>query len=323
MTTDGAASGTVAILGAGVMGETLLSGLLRAGRRPDDVVVAERRPDRAAEIAARHGVRVLGNAEAASLADTVVLVVKPQDVEGVLAEIRDAVTPGTLVVSIAAGIPTAFVEQRLAGGVAVVRAMPNTPALVGEGMTAISPGACCLPEHTGRAEALLAAMGAVLRVPEYQQDAVTAVSGSGPAYVFYVAEAMIEAGCCSGSRGRRRPNSPSRRSSGPPGCSRRPAPTRRCFVNRSAARGARRWPLSGSSTTTGCGPRSSPRSRPRGTVPRSCPRLLSRSSAVPRGCGRSGTRPAGRGPSRGPPARSCRRTSRARGGTGRPRAGEA
>ncbi|MDQ1287480.1 MAG: pyrroline-5-carboxylate reductase [Actinomycetota bacterium] len=194
MTTDGAASGTVAILGAGVMGETLLSGLLRAGRRPDDVVVAERRPDRAAEIAARHGVRVLGNAEAASLADTVVLVVKPQDVEGVLAEIRDAVTPGTLVVSIAAGIPTAFVEQRLAGGVAVVRAMPNTPALVGEGMTAISPGACCLPEHTGRAEAMLAAMGAVLRVPEYQQDAVTAVSGSGPAYVFYVAEAMIEAG---------------------------------------------------------------------------------------------------------------------------------
>jgi pyrroline-5-carboxylate reductase len=188
------ATETVAILGAGVMGETLLSGLLRAGRSADDVVITERRPERAAELSARYGVKVLGNAEAAGVADTVVLVVKPQDIAGLLAEIGDAIGPGTLVVSIAAGISTGFVEQRLADGVAVVRVMPNTPALVDQGMAAISPGSHCDPEHLDRARALLSATGKVLEVAEYHQDAVTAISGSGPAYIFYVVEAMIEAG---------------------------------------------------------------------------------------------------------------------------------
>jgi pyrroline-5-carboxylate reductase len=187
-------SETVAILGAGVMGETLLSGLLRAGRSPDDVVITERRPDRAAQLAATYGVKVLENVEAAEAADTVVLVVKPQDISGLLGEIRGAVARGKLVVSIAAGITTAFVEQRLAEGVAVVRVMPNTPALVDQGMAAISPGSHCSAEHLARAEALLSATGKVLQVPEYHQDAVTAISGSGPAYIFYVVEAMIEAG---------------------------------------------------------------------------------------------------------------------------------
>jgi pyrroline-5-carboxylate reductase len=185
---------TIAILGAGVMGETLLSGLLRAGRRADDVVITERRPERAAELAGKYGVKVLGNAEAAGRADTVVLVVKPQDITTLAAEIRDALRPGALVVSIAAGISTAFLEEKLPSGAAVVRVMPNTPALVDQGMAAISPGSHCDDAHLARAEALLSATGKVVRVPEYHQDAVTAISGSGPAYIFYVVEAMIEAG---------------------------------------------------------------------------------------------------------------------------------
>src|SRR5664280_313432 len=151
-----------AILGAGVMGETLLSGLLRAGRPAEDVVITERRPERAAELAGRYGVKVMGNAEAAASADTVVLVVKPQDIAALLAEITHSVVAGSLVVSIAAGITTAFVESRLPEGVAVVRVMPNTPALVDEGMAAISPGTHCSAAHLARAEALLSATGKVI-----------------------------------------------------------------------------------------------------------------------------------------------------------------
>jgi pyrroline-5-carboxylate reductase len=184
----------VAVLGAGVMGETLVSGLLRAGWDAADIVITERREDRAAELAERYHVRVLENAEAAAAADTVVLVVKPQDLTGLLEEVAGSLRPGALVVCIAAGITTAFVEQRLPAGVPVVRVMPNTPALVDEGMAAVSPGAHCDTAHLERAEALLRATGKVVRVPEYQQDAVTAISGSGPAYIFYVVEAMIEAG---------------------------------------------------------------------------------------------------------------------------------
>src|SRR5687767_10788407 len=104
--------GTVAILGAGVMGETLLSGLIRAGRSADDLLVTTRRPDRADALAAKYGVRSVSNVEAAGLADTLVLVVKPQDMGGLVEEIRDHVTPGSLVVSLAAGIPTAYLESR-------------------------------------------------------------------------------------------------------------------------------------------------------------------------------------------------------------------
>ena len=184
----------IAILGGGVMGETLLSGLLRAGRAVEDVVITERRPARAAELAERYGVKVLENTEAVAEAETVVTVVKPQDMSGLLAEIAPAVRPGALVVSIAAGITTSFVEERLPAGTAVVRVMPNTPALVDQGMAAISPGSHCDAAHLARAEALLAATGKVVEVAEYHQDAVTAISGSGPAYIFYVVEAMIEAG---------------------------------------------------------------------------------------------------------------------------------
>lgn len=185
---------TVAIIGAGVMGETLLSGLLRAGRPAADVLVGEKRLERAAELAERYGVTVLSNVEAAERADTVLLVVKPQDIPDLLAELAPRLSPGKLVVSLAAGVTIEFLESRLPSGVAVVRAMPNTPALVDEGMAAISAGTCCSEEHLDEAEALLRATSKVVRVPESQQDAVTAVSGSGPAYFFLVVEAMIEAG---------------------------------------------------------------------------------------------------------------------------------
>lgn len=185
---------TIAILGGGVMGETLLSGLLRAGWSADEVVLSERRPERAAELADRYKVRTTTNLGAVSSSDTIVLVVKPQDIAGLLTEIRDTLRPGALVVSIAAGITTSFVEERLPAGAAVVRVMPNTPALVDQGMAAISPGSHCDDAHLARARALLEATGKVVEVPEYHQDAITAISGSGPAYIFYVVEAMIEAG---------------------------------------------------------------------------------------------------------------------------------
>lgn len=187
-------SKTVAILGVGVMGSTLLSGLIRSGRDPADLVITGRNVQRVEELASTYGVRRMGNADAALAGDTLVLVVKPQDMAGLLAEIRDFVRPGALVVSLAAGITTCFLEERLPAGTAVVRVMPNTPALVDEGMAAISPGQHCDEVHLNEAEELLRSCGKVLRIAEKHLDAVTAISGSGPAYIFYVVEAMIEAG---------------------------------------------------------------------------------------------------------------------------------
>lgn len=184
----------VAVIGAGVMGETLVSGLMRAGRRPEELLLTERRPERAAELRERYGVEVVGNADAAAKADTLLIVVKPQDMAKVLEEMAPHLSTQTLVVSLAAGITTGFVESRLPEEVPVVRVMANTPALVDEGMSAISRGSSCDEAHLNEAEALLSAVGRVIRVPEMQQDAVTAVSGSGPAYIFFVVESMIEAG---------------------------------------------------------------------------------------------------------------------------------
>jgi pyrroline-5-carboxylate reductase len=186
--------GQTAIIGAGVMGETLLSGLVRAGRRVDNLLVGEKRPERASELEERYGVAVVSNVEATRKADTIALVVKPQDMGDVLDEIAPELRPGQLVVSLAAGITTAFIESRVPDGVAVVRVMPNTPALVDEGMAAISPGSHCDEAHLAEAESLMASVGKVLRIPERQQDAVTAISGSGPAYIYFVVESMIEAG---------------------------------------------------------------------------------------------------------------------------------
>ncbi|GAA1757875.1 MAG TPA: pyrroline-5-carboxylate reductase [Tetrasphaera sp.] len=185
---------TIAIFGAGVMGETLLSGLIRSGRAPGDLVITERRADRAAELEAKYGISVVDNAAAAESADVLVLVVKPQDMRSLLAEIAPAIAVGNVVISLAAGITTEVLEGGLPAGTSVVRVMPNTPALVDQGMAALSRGAHCTDEHMAIASDLLASCGKVIEVPESYQDAVTAISGSGPAYVFYVVEAMIEAG---------------------------------------------------------------------------------------------------------------------------------
>ena len=189
-----ASSQVTAILGAGVMGEALLSGLVRAGRPVEALLVGEKRPERARELAERYSVSVVSNLDATKLAETLVLVVKPQDMAGLLAEIGGEVRPGQLVVSMAAGITTAFLESRLTEGVPVVRVMPNTPALVDEGMAAIAAGSHCDDAHLASVEELLASTGRVMRIAERQMDAVTAISGTGPAYIFFVVEAMIEAG---------------------------------------------------------------------------------------------------------------------------------
>ncbi len=184
----------LAILGAGKMGEALLSGLIRSGTPVGSVVVTARREDRAKLLESRYGVATLGNAAAAAAARTLLLAVKPQDMAALLDDVGETVTSEQLVISVAAGIPTAFVERRLADGVPVVRVMSNTPVLVDEAMSVVSAGAHAREEHLVHAEELLGHVGKVLRVPESQQDAVTALSGSGPAYFFYLVEAMIDAG---------------------------------------------------------------------------------------------------------------------------------
>ena len=192
--TGSTTSGRLAIIGAGVMGETVLSGLLRAGWTADQIVATDRRLERQAELVERYGITMLENLEAAADADTLILVVKPQDMRDLLREIAPVIKPDALVVSLAAGVDTASIESALADGVAVVRVMPNTPAQVDEGMAAISPGSAADQDHLDRVTAILSATGRVVTVPERYQDAVTAISGSGPAYLFFVVEAMIEAG---------------------------------------------------------------------------------------------------------------------------------
>jgi pyrroline-5-carboxylate reductase len=184
----------VAVLGTGKMGEALLSGMLRSGTAPAEVVVTARRPERAATLRERYGVEVLGTAEAAGRADTLILTVKPQDMAALLDELAPHVPADRLVVTAAAGTTTAFIESRLAQGTPVVRVMSNTPVLVDEAMSAISAGTHAGEEHLARTESIFTPVGRTIRVPESQQDAVTALSGSGPAYFFYLVEAMTDAG---------------------------------------------------------------------------------------------------------------------------------
>jgi pyrroline-5-carboxylate reductase len=183
----------LAIIGGGKIGEALLSGLVRRSGS-GGIVVCERSPERSAQLSERYGVPVLGLAEAAARARVLLLAVKPQDIGTLLGSLADSVDAGHLVVSVAAGVPTSTIEAALPEGVPVVRVMPNTPALVDEGMSVLSAGAHADEGHLDEAEALLAAVGRVRRVPETQQDAVTALSGSGPAYFFYLVEAMVDAG---------------------------------------------------------------------------------------------------------------------------------
>lgn len=184
----------IAILGAGKMGEALLSGLLRAGREPSGIVVTEYRAERAAELRERYDVQAVPAAEAAKTADTLILAVKPQDMSALLDEIAPHIPADRQVISVAAGITTSFIEDRLAEGTPVVRVMPNTPVLVDQGMCVISAGTHAGEGHLARTEEMLRPVGKVARIPESLQDAATALSGSGPAYVYYLVEAMVDAG---------------------------------------------------------------------------------------------------------------------------------
>jgi len=184
----------LALLGGGVMGEALLAAALRGGLDPATVIVAEPDPARAADLSERHGVTTAPAEAAVAGADTVLVALKPGVVPGVMTQIAAHLAPGALVVSVAAGLPIATYESRLPAGTPVVRVMPNTPALVGKGASALAGGPHATEEHLARAEALLAPAGLVLRVAEKDLDAVTAISGSGPAYVFYLIAALTEAG---------------------------------------------------------------------------------------------------------------------------------
>jgi pyrroline-5-carboxylate reductase len=186
----------IAILGAGRIGESLIAGLLSAEwRRPEEIFATTRRAERAEELRERYGVAAtLSNAEAAAGAALVVIAVKPQDLEALLGDVGPVLEPDQTVLTIAAAIPTSVIEGRLAAGVPVVRAMPNTPSTVHEGMAGLCAGSHASDEDLTLAQDALEHLGAVVRVPESAMDAITAVSGSGPAYFALLAEAMIEAG---------------------------------------------------------------------------------------------------------------------------------
>jgi pyrroline-5-carboxylate reductase len=189
-------SARITVLGAGKAGEALIAGLLSSGWcKPGEVVATARHPDRLEEIEQRYGVRTTtDNAAAVQEADVVVIAVKPQDIETLLGDVGPALRPGQTVISIAAAIPTSLIESQVGDGVPVVRAMPNTPVTVHEGMAGIAPGAHAGEEHLVVAEEVLGSVGRSVRVEEAHMDAVTAVSGSGPAYFALLAESMIEAG---------------------------------------------------------------------------------------------------------------------------------
>lgn len=194
----------IAIIGGGNIGEALLAGLLQSGRQVKDLVVAEAYPARAAQLAEKYSVRVTDVADAAENAAYVIVAVKPDAVEGVVETLADAAADADsssveqVVVSVAAGVPTAFYEAKLPAGSPVVRVMPNTPMLVGAGITALSRGRYANEAQLAEVAEIFSAVGAVLTVPEKQMDAVTAVSGSGPAYFFLMVEAVVDAGVAAG-----------------------------------------------------------------------------------------------------------------------------
>jgi pyrroline-5-carboxylate reductase len=190
----------IAFIGAGNMGEALIRGLL-AGRTavPSQIIATDVRAERRDFLAKTFGVRAIDdNLSAVKAADIVVLAVKPQHVSEVLAGFKPAMSNRKLVISIAAGVTTARIERELGEGTRVMRVMPNTPALVGAGAAGVAKGAHATDDDLVTAESILGAVGICVRVEEKFIDAVTALSGSGPAYVFYVVEAMIKAGVAAG-----------------------------------------------------------------------------------------------------------------------------
>ncbi|WP_196772117.1 pyrroline-5-carboxylate reductase [Mycobacterium colombiense] len=194
----------IAIIGGGSIGEALLSGLLRAGRQVKDLVVVERVPERAKYLADTYSVLISSVSDAVENASFVVVAVKPADVESVMAEIARAAaaaesdTAEQVFVTVAAGITITYFESKLPAGTPVVRAMPNAAALVGAGVTALAKGRFVTAPQLEGVSALFDSVGGVLSVPEGQMDAVTALSGSGPAYFFLLVEALVDAGVAAG-----------------------------------------------------------------------------------------------------------------------------
>jgi len=194
----------IGIIGGGSMGEALLAGMLRAGRQVKDLVVAEKDPGRAKYLSEKYSVLVTTVGDAVDTATYVIVAVKPFDVEGLVAEIADAAaraetdTAEKVFVTIAAGVTTGFYENKLPAGSPVVRVMPNAPVVVGGGVSALAAGRFATAEHLKAVSAIFDAVGGVLTVPESQLDAVTAVSGSGPAYFFLMVEALVDAGVAAG-----------------------------------------------------------------------------------------------------------------------------
>jgi pyrroline-5-carboxylate reductase len=186
----------LAVLGAGKIGETLVRGLLEAGAAtPDRVTVTAGHPERLDDLRARFGVTgTLSNAMAARGADVVILAVKPQTLPTVVAEVGGVLEPRQLVISVAASVGTAFIEQGLRAAVPVVRAMPNTACLIGRGMTGLAAGTSATREHLALAAAVFDAVGRTVVVDEKHMDAVTGLSASGPAYLYVVIESLAEAG---------------------------------------------------------------------------------------------------------------------------------
>ena len=189
----------IAIIGGGTMGEALLSGLLRSGRQVKDLVVAERVPERARYLADTYSVLVTSVADAAANATFVVVAVKPVNVAAIIGELAKAAAQAEndgveqVFVSVVAGITIKYFESKFPAGTSVIRAMPNAPALVGAGISALAPGRFVSAEQLKEVSALFDSVGGVLTVPEEQLDAVTAVSGSGPAYFFLLVEALVDA----------------------------------------------------------------------------------------------------------------------------------
>lgn len=183
-------------LGGGNMGEALVAGLLRSGKwKPSQIMVTDVRPEALERLKATYRVQISpDNRWAVRDADIILLAVKPQQIRHVLSDVGPVIQKEQIVLSIAAGQPTSLLESFLAKGVPVLRVMPNTPALVGEGVSAVCRGKYAREAHERWAISILETVGKVVTVAESDMDAVTAVSGSGPAYVFYLAEAMKEAG---------------------------------------------------------------------------------------------------------------------------------
>jgi pyrroline-5-carboxylate reductase len=186
---------TLGFIGVGNMGEALVRGLVQAGTaRAQDVLVSARRKDRVDELTKLYGVRGGTNSDVARKSDVVVLAVKPQILDQVLREISSEIDRNKLILSVAAGVPIAAIERRLHPPLRIVRAMPNTPATVGAGATGIALGEHATEADLELAKKIFDSVGITVVLEESQLDAVTGLSGSGPAYLFLVIEALADAG---------------------------------------------------------------------------------------------------------------------------------